>query len=185
MSRRDRQRSFAIAVLIVAAAIAAVSALGGSDDRPRSRSATSTPSPHAHTLPAAPTVGPGEDATTPARDTTTGRARAAAKRLARHFIAAFSRYQAGRLDEATVGRLRALTTPELAAYLLAQPPRARQRRREQPRIARLDLTGPARGRMKAAALLGYGRGPRSLFELALKGTGTRWRVAELYPSAGE
>lgn len=56
--------------------------------------------------------------------------------------------------------------------------------RARPRVARLDLTTPAHGRVKAAALLAYGNERTSLFELGLERSGTRWQVAELYPSGG-
>jgi hypothetical protein len=186
MSRRERQRSFAIAVLVVVATIAAVSALGGSDDPTRPRAATSPPAvtsaPRA--LPVPTDVSPAEDPATVVPDAAGRRARSAAERLARHFIAVFARYQAGRVDKTTVVRLRALATSELAAYLLAQPPRRSTRTRGHPRIARLDLTGPLRGRVKAAALLTYGDRRTSLFEVAIEHSGSGWRVAELYPSAG-
>jgi hypothetical protein len=172
MCRRERQRSFAIAVLVVVATIAAVSALGGSDDPTRPRAATSPPA-----VTSAPRALPVPTDVSPAEDP-------AAERLARHFIAVFARYQAGRVDKTTVVRLRALATSELAAYLLAQPPRRSTRTRGHPRIARLDLTGPLRGRVKAAALLTYGDRRTSLFEVAIEHSGSGWRVAELYPSAG-
>ena len=183
MSRRERQRSFAIAALVVVAAIVGVSALGDADDTTRSRPATS---------PAVAKLSPGtpvdarmgEDSRAVAPDAASRRARSAAKRLVRRFIAVFARYQAGRVDKPTVARLRALATRELAAYLLAQPPSRNSRTRVRPRLTRLDLTGPARGRVKAAALLTYGDRRTSLFEVAIERSGRGWRVAELYPSAG-
>ena len=186
MSRRERQRTFAVAVLVVAAAIAAVSALGGSDDATRSRAATSPTAAKLspRTLPVPADVRAGEDRSTVVPDAAGRRARYAAKRVARRFIAVFARYQASRVDSMTVARLHALATPELATYLLAQPPRRDSRTRGLPRIARLDLTGPMRGRVKAAALLTYGDQRTSLFEVAVEHTGRGWRVAELYPSAG-
>lgn len=186
MSRRERQRSFLVAVIVVIAAIAAVTAVGGTGNESRSRAATSTGA-----SPTPPDVRPPlpDRAARASEGDTAGslraarrRERAAARRFARRFIAAFAQYQAGDTDRSAVRTLRALTTPELAAYLLAQPPRGHSPASTPPRIVRLDLTGPRHGPLKAAALLAYGDEPTSLFELALRRSGARWRVAELYPS---
>lgn len=186
MSRRERRRSFFVAVIVVVAAIAALTALGGPDNESRSRAGTSTGAG-----PTRPDVRPSlrdrgaresEADTAGSLSAATRRERAAARRFARRFIAAFAQYQAGDTDQSAVRTLRALATPELAAYLLAQPPRGRSPTSTPPRIVRLDLTGPAHGPLKAAALLAYGDEPTSLFELALRRSGARLRVAELYPS---
>jgi hypothetical protein len=120
-------------------------------------------------------------------DTADGGSRArfaAPRRIARRFIAAFARYQAGRLGEPTAGQLRALATAELATYLLAQPPRGGTAPYARVRVERLDLTGPESGPVKAATLLAYRRGRRSLFEVQLERLDGRWRVSQLYPSEG-
>ena len=186
MSRRERQRSFFVAVIAVVAAIAAVSALGGTgdDDKPRAGTPIGTGPTPPDVRPPLPDRGAraSEDHAAGSLHPATRRERAAARRFARRFIAAFARYQAGDIDQSAIRTLRALTTPELAAYLLAQPPRGRSPTSTPPRIVRLDLAGPAHGPLKAAALLAYGDEPTSLFELALRRSGARWRVAELYPS---
>lgn len=186
MSRRERQRSFALAVVAVVAAIVAVSALGGSDDRSRAPrpEPIAAPAPHVRPRPAAANRRATDDGPSVPLDATARRERVAVKRVARRFIAAFARYQARRLDASTTRTLRLLATPELATYLIAQPPRVNPVERARPRVARLDVTAPAHGRVKAAALLAYSNQRSSLFELGLERSGTRWRVAELYPSGG-
>lgn len=96
----------------------------------------------------------------------------------------FARYQGGALDEWTARRLRALATPPLARYLLAQPPRYGNRRRPRVRIVRLDVARAGKRAVKAAALLDYGQRRRSLFELELEQSDGGWRVSALYPSGG-
>lgn len=186
MRRRERQQAFAVSVVTVVAAIAAISALGDADDESRSRSTTSpvAAAPPLHTRPPASYTTPRgiDDHPAVSRDATSRRSRAAAKRLTRRFIAAFARYQGGLVDAPTTTELRALATPDLAAYLIAQPPRSHPRAHTRPRIVRLDLIGPTQGRIKAAALLAYGDRRTSLFEVALQRSGRGWRVAELYPS---
>jgi hypothetical protein len=193
MSRHERQRAFAVAVLVVAAAVAALSAIGPSKDEGRapppseSQPSIAAPPPSAPARPSV-LVGTGEvedqGSAQATADAGADVARRAAARYARRFIAVFARYQAGRLDRAAEQRLRALAAPQLAAYLLARPPRGARRFHARVRIERLDLAGPESGRVKAAALLAYGDRRRSLFELALERAGRRWRVTELYPSGG-
>lgn len=186
MSRRERQRSFVVAVFALVAAVAAVSALDGSDDESRAprTEPIAAPAPHIGPRPAATNPRATDDGPSVPLDATARRERVTVKRIARRFIAAFARYQARRLDEYTTRTLRVLATPELATYLIAQPPRVKAVGPARPRVARLDVTAPARGRVKAAALLAYGNERTSLFELGLERSGTRWRVAELYPSGG-
>jgi hypothetical protein len=191
MSRRERQRAFAAAALVVAAAVAALSALGSSrhGERPPSPTAhppsVTAPSPDPRESPAQrATAREVEDVDSRyvPEDPGAGSARREAARRARRFIAAFISYQAERLDESTERRLRVLATPQLASYLLEQPPRGRRTAHPRVSVERLELAGPYRGRIKAAALLAYRGGRRSLLELALERTGTRWRVTDLYPS---
>jgi hypothetical protein len=186
MSRRERERVFAAAVVAIAVALIATPMLGESDDEQKR-----SPSPATAHIASNRVDGSASVVTdaVDAADSRSGpdelgasRAREAAERIARRFITAFDRYQRGGLDDTTARRLRALATPELATYLLAQPPRATQPSPDRMRIERLDVAGPRDGRMKAAALLAYGNQRRSLFEIALDRSGGRWRVAELYPS---
>lgn len=185
MSRRERQQLFAVAAGVVVVVLLALSALGGSDhERMRPRPSPATPS----------IVGAKSDprASREAERRQIDHAAAAnpdarlaePRWVARRFIAAFARYQGGRLDEQTVRRLRTLATPQVATYLLAQPPREGSSPSPRVQITRLDLTGPQSGPVKAAALLAYRHRPRSLFEVQLERLDGRWRVSRLYPSEG-
>lgn len=184
MNRRERERVFAASVVVIAVALLAVLMVGGSEHAPAPAASSTTAHVAANRTDGPPSMATGagnvDDAATAAEQTST--ARDGAERIARRFIAAFARYQGGRLDDTTVRRLRALATPELAAYLLAQPPRPTQPSHARMRIERLDVAGPQDGRMKAAALLAYGNERRSLFEIALESSDDHWRVTELYPS---
>lgn len=181
MSRRERKQLFALATAVVVGALLAMSLFDGSGGeqavRPPDLADDATIADH----------GLGRDAGGLEIDRGADRderARAQARRLARRFIVALARYQRGPIDELTARRLHEVATPQLARYLLAQPPRPSGVGQARVRIVRLDLTGPAHGPVKAAALLSYGHRRRSLFELQLELMDGSWRVSALYPSGG-
>jgi hypothetical protein len=181
MSRRERQQLFGLATAVVVGALLATSLFDGSGGeqavRPPDLAGDATIAGH----------GLRRDAGGLEVDRIAERgegALAQARRLARRFIVAFARYQRGPIDEPTARRLHELATPQLARYLLAQPPRESGAGQARGRVVRLDLTGSMDGPVKAAALLAYGQGRRSLFELQLELVDGSWRVSGLYPSRG-
>ena len=182
MSRRERKQLFALATAVVVGALLAMSLFDGSGGeqavRPPDLAGDATIAGH----------GLRRDAGGLEVDRVVERGEGAlahARRVVRRFIVAFARYQRGPVDEPTARRLHELATPQLARYLLAQPPRASGAGQEGgARVVRLDLTGSMGGPLKAAALLAYGQGRRSLFELQLERVGGSWRVSGLYPSGG-
>src|SRR4051812_21753190 len=107
----------AIGCFIAAAALAAHSAQPRQAPDGRARVATSPPSD-----------------TGPPNPPSSADLRAKASSVARRFLQAFLRFQAGRLDAATRQALRDTATPALAGTLLARPPR-------------LDQSHPRRGRL--------------------------------------
>ena len=181
MSRREREQLFALATAVVVAALLAMSLSDGSGGeqavRPPDLAGDAT------------IAGQRLSGDADGHETDHGGDRGEsaltqARRLARRFIVAFAHYQRGPVDEPTARRLHELATPQLARYLLAQPPRPSGTGQARVRIVRLDLTGPVHGPVKAAALLAYGQGRRSLFELQLERLGGSWRISGLYPSGG-
>lgn len=181
MSRRERKQLFGLATAVVVGALLAMSLFdrsgGGQAVRPPDLAGDATIADHGH----------GRDAGGDEADRVADRgegALAQARRRTRRFIVAFARYQRGPIDEPTARRLHELATPQLARYLLAQPPRRSGVGKTRVRVVRLDLTGPLHGPVKAAALLAYGHRRRSLFELQLELVDGSWRVSGLYPSGG-
>jgi hypothetical protein len=109
------------------------------------------------------------------------RMRLEGQRVARNFLRAFLRYQAGSVDAATRRALRGTCTRRLARSLLRSPPRLLGVR---PRVARLggpNVIGPFAGELKAVVRLSYRGLGKSSLELAIAEHGGRLLVTRLYP----
>jgi hypothetical protein len=101
-----------------------------------------------------------------------------ARAQARRFLHAFLIYEVKGVGPAVRAAFRATATWSLQRMLGAGPrPGAA---RSQGRVVSLRLFGPARGRIKASAII-VRKGGRSLFEFVLDHGPTRWRVREIYP----
>lgn len=192
MTERIRTLAFAATGALVMAAAAAASVVGGSDNHPTPRAQAATPS----RADPAPVIvngrAPGGDEhdqahEEPERDVgppkpPTGRAdRRRAERVARRFLQALDRHGRGATDRRTRRTLRATTSPRLASQLTGSPPRPTRGDAPAAELARLELHGPDRGEITAAALMDYRGGPTSLLDFTLRQTRGGWRVAELYP----
>ena len=182
MSRRERKQLFALATAVVVGALLVMSLFDGSGGqqavRPQDLAGDATIADQRLSEDAeGHEIGHGGDGSEEAL--------VRARRLARRFIVAFARYQRGPIDESTARRLHEFATPQRARYLLAQPPRRSGAGQARMRIVRLDLTGSMGGPLKAAALLAYGQGRRSLLELQLERVGGSWRVSGLTHPAVE
>lgn len=181
MSRRERKQLFALATAVVVGALLAMFLFDGSGGRQAVRPPNLAGDA---TIADQRLSGDAEGHEIDHGGDRGEGALAQARRLARRFIVAFARYQRGPVDEPTARRLHELATPQLARYLLAQPPRESGAGQARVRVVRLDLTGPGHGPVKAAALLANGHRRRSLFELQLELAAGSWRVSGLYPSGG-
>lgn len=175
MSRH--RRNAALATALATAATASLSALGVGGGHPVAGSENHAAPPQAGPDSEAPTTEVVPDSVD-ARPVDARLARRA-DRTARTFVAAFLRYEVGRLTQTDRQVLPTLSTPDLAASLLDTPPRLAQAPPLQAQIASAELLGADDTTAEVALRVARPHAGTSTIIVALTFAGTRAVVTGL------